>query len=170
MNSKIVSFLLMFLAIVGFLVTLGEMYTSYNVLKSSIYYLVAPILMAVVLIIFKKYTQESIKWLNIISLSMYAFFAFIFSLIALYSSPSNQVEALPSAIFYLAGILAICNMVFIKYKGTNSKIESISKPHKAFRYIILALLLFIISMVAIDTFNSRDSVEHKVKDSSLALG
>ena len=170
MNSKIVSLILTFLAIASFLVTLGEMYTSYNVLKSSIYYLLAPILMAVVLIIFKKYTQESIKWLNIIALSMYAFFAFIFSLIALYSSPSDKVEALAASIFYLAGILAVCNMVFIKYKGTNTKIESISKAHKAFRYIILALLLFIISMVAIDVYNGRNNINQNIKDNSLPLG
>ena len=170
MNSKIVSFILTFLAIAGFLVTLSEMYTSYNVLKSSIYYLLAPVFMAIVLIIFKKYTQESIKWLNITTLSIYAFFAFIFSLIALYSSPSNQVETLPSAIFYLAGILALCNMVFIKYKSTSSKRESISKPHKAFRYILLALLLLYIGMVAIDVYNGRNNINQNIKDNSLPLG
>ena len=170
MNSKKLSYILTFLAIAGFLVTLSEMYTSYNVLKSSIYYLIAPILMALTLIIFKKYQQDSIKWLNIIILSIYALFSFIFSLIALYSSPSNQVESLPSAIFFLAGILAVCNMVFIKYKSKSSKQESISMPHKIFRYIILALLLFYLITMAINIYNNKNNTNRNIKDSSLPLG
>ena len=170
MNSKIVSFLLMFLVISGFLVTLGDMYTSYNVLKSSIYYLVAAILMAVVLMIFKKYTQESIKWLNIIALSMYAFFAFIFSLIALYSSPSNQVEPLSAALFFFAGVLAICNMVLIKYTKVYNKQEDISTLHKAFRYLILAALLFFLFNATLNIYDIKSSQNNNTQEHSLPLG
>lgn len=171
MSSKLLSYILTALVTIGVLLTLNEMYNDSNsALKGSIYYISSPITIAFMLTVFRKRLKDSIKWLNILSLSAYAIFAFLLALIALYSSPSDRVEPLASALFYLAGVLALCNMLFIKYKRIDKKQEDISMLHKIFRYIILAALLFYIAITVYDIYNIKSMHDSDTKQSSLPLG
>ena len=171
MNSKLLSYIIAALVVLGISLTLNEMYSASNsALKGSIYYLSAPITIAVLLIIFKKHTKDSTKWLNTLSLSLYAIFALMLTLIALYSSPSDKVEPLSAALFFFAGVLAICNMVLIKYTKVSSKQEDISTIHKAFRYLILVALIFFLFNAALNIYDIKSSQNNNTQEHSLPLG
>ncbi len=123
----------------GIYATLNAIYVELDLHKASYAYLGTAVWMIFLMLFIRKVERGIKNWINFLVITFYIF-AIILSLITFYASPTDKLDFLAGAIFFLSGSLALGGSFFLKIEK-EIKEEQLGVIHKLFRYILLLLFV-----------------------------
>lgn len=139
MRNKIILILMALAYFFSIYSTLTVIYIDLDLDKASYIYLASSIVIAFFMPFIKNIDRITKNWINILVIVFYLFSIYL-SLMTFYSSPTDKLNFLAGAIFFLSGSLVLGVSFFLKVKIEIIN-DKLGKAHKIFRYILLFLFV-----------------------------